>query len=195
MKTIMRYLGMGLILCGWAATPARAETANSDLPATVREEKKSDGTIVLDIQVNRPRASEQLARDEALLEAQNAISDYYGRRPNPVVYKPTLEWIEKKLVRDIKIQTVDFQENTDSSLGKFYLARATIELPVYLEASFRKSARIQHGLYGVAGMTGVFLVLAGFFRVDEWTKGFLTTWLVVGAAGLISLFGFLFLLA
>jgi hypothetical protein len=35
----------------------------------------------------------------------------------------------------------------------------------------------------LAGLGGVAGVLAMFFRIDAWTKGYLTSWLVLGTVG------------
>ena len=59
-------------------------------------------------------------------------------------------------------------------------------MPRDIEKKFRSAGRVTTGLWGVGCATVAFLVIGAFFRLDEWTKGFLTNWLMIGAAGVIA---------
>jgi uncharacterized membrane protein len=63
-----------------------------------------------------------------------------------------------------------------------------LEMPQSMEQQFRKVGRVVSGLWALGCSVAALLVIGAFFRLDEWTKGYLTTWLVVGSAGLISVF-------
>ena len=59
----------------------------------------------------------------------------------------------------------------------------------------RSQERASDGLWILAGLGALAGVLAVFFKIDAWTKGYLTSWLVLGTVGAASLVGGLWWMA
>ena len=53
--------------------------------------------------------------------------------------------------------------------------------------SLRSTDRSSEALWVLAGLGGLAAVIAVFFKIDSWTKGYLTSWLVLGTVGAASL--------
>jgi len=59
----------------------------------------------------------------------------------------------------------------------------------------RSQERSSEALWILAGLGGMAALFAVFFRIDAWTKGYLTNWLVLGTVGMAALLGGLWWMA
>jgi hypothetical protein len=141
-------------------------------------------------------------RDSAIEAAVEKLHEYLMQQDPPVTKYPTKDLVRKMIVRHPKASDADVEYgkvtlNTEELLAgtkEETLYRVEIALRVEPEQvrELRAQERSGEALWVVAGVAALALVLAAFFRIDAWTKGYLTSWLVlgtIGAAGL--LFGLL----
>ena len=133
--------------------------------------------------------SKELARESAIRAAVDKLHDYLLEQDPPVTQKPNTKFVRKLLIDQLeKIEPSD--EPVISRDGKpEQMYRATIALKVDAEhiRELRSQDRSSEALWILAGLGGLAAVVAGFFRVDSWTKGYLTSWLALGTVGAASL--------
>ena len=64
-----------------------------------------------------------------------------------------------------------------------YQAEVAVKVRPEHIRELRARERSSEALWVLAGLGGLAGVLAVFFRIDAWTKGYLTSWLVLGTVG------------
>lgn len=158
-------------------TPARGGDAPEPVFTT-----QADGKVTFT--VHGQGQSKDVARENAIEEAQKVVAKYLLARDRSVSFTPSREFILAKLKKGDVVYT-DL-ETSSSVIGVVYDAGLTLELSPQVEQYFRKAGRVTSGLWGVGCAMAAFLVIGLFFRIDEWTKGYLTTWLFFAAVGIIS---------
>jgi hypothetical protein len=68
-----------------------------------------------------------------------------------------------------------------------YQAEVAVKVKPEHVRALRSRDRSSEALWVLAGLGGLAGVLAVFFRIDAWTKGYLTSWLVLGTVGAAAL--------
>ena len=133
--------------------------------------------------------TKEKARDSAIRAAVEKLHDYLLQQDPPVERMPTTKFVRKLLIESQeKVTDTDDPVLTGSgSSEKMY--RVTVALKVNPEhiRELRSQERSAEALWVLAGLGGLAAVFAGFFRLDAWTKGYLTNWLVLGTIGTLSL--------
>lgn len=133
--------------------------------------------------------SKELARESAIRAAVDKLHEYLMQQDPPVRHKPTTRFIlDKKLIKEQLDKTdEEYVPSSDGTSEKMY--RMTLALRVDPEhiRDLRSQDRSSEALWILAGLGGLALVVAGFFRIDAWTKGYLTSWLALGTVGAASL--------
>jgi hypothetical protein len=133
--------------------------------------------------------SKELARESAIRAAVDKLHDYLLEQDPPVTQKPNTKFVRKLLIDQLeKIEPSDEPiMSRDGRPEQMY--RATIALKVDAKdiRELRSQDRSSEALWILAGLGGLALVVAGFFRIDAWTKGYLTSWLALGTVGAASL--------
>lgn len=126
--------------------------------------------------------SKDLARDSAIRAATEKLHKHLMEQDPPVTRMPTTKLVRKLLVESQeKFET----ENVSGPTGDEPVYRATVALKVepHHIRELRSEERSSEALWVLAGLGGLAAVAAGFFKVDTWTKGYLTSWLVLGSVG------------
>jgi hypothetical protein len=122
--------------------------------------------------------SVEQARESALRTAQDRLRDWLSLQSPPIRTVPTIETIlrEKMILHEFPPQEEQILDQQD----RVYKMTMEIELQPSQVRDLRQRDRLTAAL----GALGVLLALLGvvvlFFRLDEWTKGYLTRWLMVG---------------
>jgi hypothetical protein len=133
--------------------------------------------------------SKELARDSAIRAAVDKLHEYLMQQDPPVTHKPTTKFIldNKLMIEQLEKTDEEYVPSSDATSEKMY--RMTIALKVDPEhvRELRSRDRSPEVLWILAGLGGLAAVVAGFFRVDSWTKGYLTSWLALGTIGAASL--------
>ena len=146
-----------------------------------------------------PAANESDADKEAILAAQEIIERRLAELDPPVRYRPSLHEVEKEFLRrDSKTVTLlrdakgpraervrktlkEGFDLTPEEIGR----RVDIEYDVEVTADQVRHLRTRDRVGDTLRVFGAIaaVALAGFLflRADEWTKGYLTRWLAMGA--------------
>src|SRR5581483_12294498 len=132
--------------------------------------------------------SEADARQMALKQGQNKLEDFLAEQEPPFVWRPSLHYIDKNLVKERKEGFKDIED-----VGQVKEQTLTIEVS---RNDFREMANqdrvarsdLRMIFLGkvLAGLVAAFGAFAGYFRLEEATKGFYTAWLRMGAIGLVA---------
>lgn len=134
--------------------------------------------------------SKELARESAIRAAVDKLHEYLLEQDPPITHRPTTKMVRKLMID--QLETFDESDEITTRDGRAErMYRATIALKVDPDhvRELRSQDRSSEALWILAGLGGLAAVVAGFFRVDAWTRGYLTSWLAlgtVGAAGLLA---------
>ncbi len=134
-----------------------------------------------------PYATEAEAEDDALTQARDLIEKKLAALDPPVRYKPSIGEVKAEFIRKDSrtVRAPDAREKTiiaEADLGtNLVFVEYDVEVTVDQVRELRAQERVSSGLR-VLGMLFA-IALAGFLflRADEWTKGYLTSWLAIGA--------------
>jgi hypothetical protein len=137
--------------------------------------------------------NDEQARKDALEKAQKKLVHYLNNLNPPVEFVPSVDYVEKSLKMDWTEETPnpELQE-----LGAESQWRLQVEVTPKDQDdlwSMDKTLRIEQRQFSVfkilAIVVALLVAIAGYVRLDEWSKGFYTTWLRLGAAGVIGAAG------
>jgi hypothetical protein len=181
-------------------TLAPSTPATPDLPEPKALPRPGAPPIIRERIVSAvPAANEADAEKEAILAAQDYLERQFAELDPPVRYRPSPNEVEKEFlrrdsrtVRYLRDATGPRAEAMRKSLREGLglspdeiNRRVDIEYDVEVTADqvrhLRSRDRISDSLRVLGAVTA--LALAGFLflRADEWTKGYLTRWLAMGA--------------
>jgi hypothetical protein len=137
-------------------------------------------------------SSKDKAREAAILAAVEKLREHLLQQDPPVHQMPTTEMVRRMLVRhpDAAEADADIGKVTTepilSSEGKpetMYKVEVAVRVELEHVRELRARERSSEALWVLAGIASLALVFAVFFRIDAWTKGYLTSWLVLGTIG------------
>ena len=120
------------------------------------------------------------------------LHEYLLQQDPPVKRMPTFEMVQTMLIKhpgaseaDAEIGKVTAEEITDEG-GKpetMYKVEVAVKVRPEHVRELRSQERSSEALWVLAGLGGLAAVIAVFFKIDSWTKGYLTSWLVLGTVG------------
>src|SRR5262249_9207341 len=131
------------------------------------------------------------AHQEALREARAQLATWLAEHAPPFVWNPTAEYIEDRLVKEKLVEDKDFDKTgpVKERTLKLELSTKDYREMVSKDRAARSNLRMIFLGKMLAGLVAVFGAFAGYFRLEEATKGFYTTWLRLGAVGLVAMVG------
>jgi hypothetical protein len=137
-----------------------------------------------------PYPSEAEAEEDALARACELVTQELAKLDPPVHYQPSLGEVKEKYLRKDTRATrppTDAQKEILASLGdtrNFVSVEYVVEVTAEQVREIRSRDRVLFALRVLGGLST--LALAGFLflRADEWTKGYLTSWLALAAVTL-----------
>lgn len=171
-----------------AVAQAPPPAVRGELP--VRAAARGIGPVVIRERVASaiPYPTEAEAEDRALKDAQDRIEQKLRELDPPVDYRPSLAVVKNEYVRGRNVRDPNDEEKAAIAKAGYAPDRVYVEYTVELTAgqvrALRTRDRVTDGLRGLGVITAVALAGFLFLRLDEWTKGYLTSWLAVGAAAL-----------
>jgi len=137
-------------------------------------------------------STKEKAKESAIRAAVEKVHEYLLEQDPPVSRMPTTELVRKMLLegQETVIEEPD-PDPTVSEADKKLLKRMTVAVKVRPEhiRDLRSRDRSSEALWVLAGLAGLAGVVAVFFRIDAWTKGYLTSWLILGTVGAATLLG------
>ncbi|MEZ6141807.1 MAG: hypothetical protein R3B84_14645 [Zavarzinella sp.] len=136
----------------------------------------------------------QKARESALVQARVDLIQYMAELESPVDARPTLETVRSLIV--IGSEQVSEEKINLNTSAEETLYRITIGIHVDAETirQLRTKERGAGLLWWIGGIMIATTILAGFFKIDSWTKGVLSKWLIISAiviAGILTALWFL----
>lgn len=124
------------------------------------------------------------ARQSATLAAKEKFHEYLTNLEDPISRDPNLDLIRQMTLATREVVQEEAIKSAGTS-GTEMMYRVTMALKVKPEQirTMRTRERSSEAL-GIIGLLvlGLFVV-AGFFRLDAMTKGYVTTWLMLGMVG------------
>jgi hypothetical protein len=142
--------------------------------------------------------TKEKAKESAIQAAVEKLHLYLLDQHPQVTQMPKTEMVREMLVphpgaaeEDARFGKVTTEQIPSSEGQPETLYKVEIALKVRPEhvRELRARERSSEALWVLAGLGGLAAVLAVFFRIDAWTKGYLTSWLVLGTVGAATLLG------
>ena len=157
-----------------------------------RSEARRTSVVVISerIVTEIPYPTEAEADTRALEEAQKLIEKRLKELDPPVDYFPPVSVVKNEYVRkDSRLVRLPSESEKNAiALAGYAEGRRYVEYTVEITGEqvreLRTRNRVTDGLRALGAIAAV--SLAGFFflRLDEWSKGYLTSWLALAAAAL-----------
>ena len=158
----------------------------------VRSEARRTSVVVISerIVTEIPYPTEAEADARAIEEAQKLIEKRLKELDPPVEYLPPISVVRNEYIRKESrlVRLPSDSEKNAIALAGYAEGRRYVEYTVEITGEqireLRTRNRVTDGLRALGAIAAV--SLAGFFflRLDEWSKGYLTSWLALAAAAL-----------
>ncbi len=176
--TIRTFLLAGFALMSWLVIGinARGDTPTVNGDPTIQP----DGVACFAVQ-GEFRPSLASARESALQTAQERMREWLGKQNPPIRRVPSLETIRREMIRH---EGPPQQEQILNQKDKMYKVTMEVVLHPKHVRGLRERDRVVTGFWTLGGLLGILGIAAVLFRIDEWTKGYLTHWLI--AAGVFA---------
>ena len=168
------------------ATP-QAAFAAPRMPAPTRP---SSQAVVREHVTSGVSASEAEADADALAQARDAIERKLGELDPPVRYRPSAAEVKAEFIRKdsraVRAPDADRQKlfAKEGLVGNFVFVEYDVEVSAEQVRELRSQERAGAGLRVLGMLVAVALTGFLFLRADEWTRGYLTSWLALGAVAL-----------
>ena len=162
--------------------PAPKTAARPGAPVVVRERVVSA----------LPAATEAEAEDDALAQARDLVEQKLAALDPPVRHKPSIGEVRAEFVRKDSrtVRGPDAREKAilaeGDLVGNFVFVEYDVEVTADQVRELRAQERVAGGLRVLGVLTAVALAGFLFLRADEWTRGYLTSWLALGAVALAA---------
>jgi hypothetical protein len=141
--------------------------------------------------------TKERARESAIRAAAEEIHQRLMQEEPPVFKNPPMDLVRRMILEgQDRVTEQQFQLTADSEkTDTMYQVEVAVKVRPEHVRELRSRERASDGLWVLAGFGGLAAVLALFFKIDAWTKGYLTSWLVLGTVGAASLVGGLWWMA
>jgi hypothetical protein len=131
------------------------------------------------------------ARETALERAQQKVIVYLQQRHPRIEWVPDQEYIDQHLVKDRRNRPSPDIEGEKVEHRELDVAITPEDDRDILQqdSQYRMDQRLLWVGAGLAGLVVLFGAIAGYIRLDEWSKGYYTWWLRFGALGFLGVAG------
>jgi hypothetical protein len=131
-------------------------------------------------------SSPEAARESALRAAQRRLQIVLAEMTPPVNRAPSLDMIQDELINGVHREQERFEGRINGTMYKI-----TLDLKVGPSAlkELRREDRVAWATWLMGGISIVLGLVSVGFRLDEWTRGYLTRWLIIGTVAIIVLVG------
>jgi hypothetical protein len=163
------------------------ERAAAKVPAPRRP------AVSLGVTSDSPHKTKEEALRDALQVAQLELMKEFQKLDPPVHAKPSLaairsEYLRKDGVHEVHASDAQQTEWQTAGVEKDRMwVKLDIEVSEEQVQRLRAGERVNTAFQGGAVLFAVLLAAYGFFRLDAWTKGYLTSWLAIGAVALVAI--------
>lgn len=144
-------------------------------------------------------STKEKARESAIRAAVEKLHEHLANQDPPIEYVPSdrrsTELVRKMLLNDQEKVTEEPIEPEPGKKETMYRVTIAVRVEPHNVRELRSHERSSEALWVLAGLGGLAALFAVFFRIDTWTKGYLTNWLVLGTVGTAALLGGLWWMA
>jgi hypothetical protein len=180
-----------MLVAGWLVLIGLAQP-QSVRSGTSPVRNKTPYIPVLDNIEGELRLSEQEARRSAETKVRDKLVEFFREEGLQLRQPPALARLRPLLETHGKFSPPEPRPQADPIPCMMYQVtaqvRVTDEIRKFMERQDREQ-QAQERMFALAkvlaGLVVFFIALAGYFRLDEWTKGYYTTWLRVAAVGFV----------
>lgn len=172
------------------AAPRRADKAEKK-PAKPAEKK-----LIMNVAGKDYHRTHDEAWQDALQEARSEVAALLRRTQPQLHWTPPLSFVEQRLVKEES----ETESPPDPDVGIMRQVELRLEISNRDYQEMVQMARrdlIPWRLLTLAkcfaGLLAVLTAFTGYVRLEEWTKGYYTAWLRLGALAFMSAAGFLLL--
>jgi hypothetical protein len=181
----MRRIACLSLVALWAvAAAACAQAPAAPVPAGGRGEPWSEEVVAY----GKTREDAEIV---AWDEARDRVAAYLRRREPALTWEPTVEYLKRHdLTKPPRVV-----KSSDETSG-FYEARMTLQVSdndfaEVIDRDRQERSLARRLLWGklLAGVVAVLALLAGYFRLEEWTRGYYTStlrFLLAAGLGLVG---------
>jgi hypothetical protein len=178
------------------AVKGSAQAATPPAPAPVAKGPTSvprPGWLVHEHIVSTiPYATETEADEDAVAQARELVEKKLSELDPPLKHKPSLAEVRTEFVRkdSRRVRHPDAAEKEAFAqygvTGNLVYVEYDVEVTAEQVRELRAQGRVSAGLRVMGALVAVALAGFLFLRADEWTKGYLTSWLALGAIALAA---------
>jgi hypothetical protein len=154
--------------------------------------ERTQPAISLNVRSDKPHTTREEGIQDALRVAQAEIQSTLAKLNPPVLTKPHLSTIRSEFIRKDGIHEEQLSaadklalDNSKAGSNRMYV-RLDIEVSEDQVRQLRAGERVSTGFQYGAVLFAALLAIYGFLRLDAWTKGYLTSWLAIGAVALVA---------
>jgi hypothetical protein len=170
-----------------------AEAINSSRTAGVQPAIR-----LTNIRSDQPHPTKEAALEDALNVARFSLMRQLQSLDAPIAAKPSKVTMKNEYIKGTPREVLPTEEDRKLWIGNglrgdFRWVEVDLELSEDQVQKLRASDRVTDGFRGAGVIFIVLLAIYGFLRIDEFTKGYLTTWLGLGAIALILVGMFAFM--
>jgi hypothetical protein len=146
-------------------------------------------------------ATEQDARLDAIKNGRQSLMDYLAEQGFSLEWQPSNDFMQKLVEKwapvkkdlehednavDLKVSGLD---EAQGWTAHFLMASNDFESLLAQERQYRAGQRMSLLSKGLAGLVALLAAVAGYFRLEEATKGYYTAWLRAGAIAFVGAAG------
>jgi hypothetical protein len=162
--------------------PEPAVPAKKLPPGGVVDQKDGDA-IVWQVKGSYQTTPEE-ARHSANALAQAEVISHFRSQGMELEWLPPASYVSARLVQNSRLEDSDFGEGVGKMYQSVLEVRLTPELRNEIgryDREYRAQSRMAGMARIVAALVALLAAVAGYFRLDEMTKGYYTGWLRVAA--------------
>lgn len=167
--------------------PAKPPVAKPKGPPTPKTPPRTTSPVVRERVVSGMSATEAEADDDAVERVRDLIALKLSQLDPPVDYKPSANEVRAEFIRK-ESRTVRPPEGEEKNIisnlnvsGNPVYVEYDVEVSAEQVRELRSQDRVSSVMRVVGGLFALALFGFLFLRADEWTKGYLTSWLAIGA--------------
>jgi hypothetical protein len=178
-----------------AARPAPAPAADRPYVGPPVFEPKPGGSPVVireRVRSSIPYPTEAEAEEDAVEQARRLLAERLAELPSPVHWTPTASAVRTQYTAKDSRKVRPPGDREQEVLAKIEGGsnRVYVEFQVQVTEDqvreMRSQDRVVTALRAMGGLAAAALAAFLFLRLDEWTRGYLTSWLGAGAAVLVA---------
>ncbi|MFO0877491.1 MAG: hypothetical protein U0840_08965 [Gemmataceae bacterium] len=182
-----------VLVLGWLLAAVPAQAGRKPKPAPEQIAAPAEPEVVVDGYGENPDKARELALDRACKRVEKLLLERLGNSG----YLPPREQLDPEFLATYRVlQPRGEPESTVMQGEKLVVARYGVQLtPEYLRkvAETARDQKVQerHLLFArvLAAILAVCLVVAGYLRLDEWTRGYASKLLRLAAVLILAVIG------